>query len=78
MGWYIVYGLAALALFLHWRGPNAVWGTATMGFIIGLVVEWVREGFDWSMVWRIISIGVFVGVFFEWAPRLTRRWAQEG
>jgi len=68
--WPGLYIVAALLLLLHWRGRNAVWGTGTLGLVIGVVVALVRDGFDWWIVAKITAIATLIGTIFEWLPRL--------
>ncbi len=68
--------MAALLLLLHWRGRNAVWGGATLGFLIGVVVALFRDGFDWWLVAKIATVATLISTVTEWAPRLLRRMLQ--
>ena len=63
--------LAIVLLVLHWKGPNAVWGGATLGVIVGLIVALVVG--DWSLLALIFAIGTFAGTVFEWIGRLAKR-----
>jgi hypothetical protein len=63
--------IAAILLVLHWKGPNAVWGGATLGLIVGLVVALVKG--DWGLLALIFAIGTFAGTIFEWIGRLATR-----
>lgn len=63
--------VAGVLLILHWKGPNAVWGGATLGVIIGIIVALVKS--DWSMLALIFAIGTFAGTIFEWIGRLAKR-----
>lgn len=73
MIWSIFGVLAGVALLAHRSGPNAVWGTATFGGLIGVAVAVFRPGFDWSIIGKAIVIGALVGLVFEWLPRLASR-----
>jgi len=74
MIWWILYGLATILLLLHWGGgQNAVWGAATCGAFVGVVIAVVATGFDGWIVARATAIGAIVGTVFEWAPRLLSR-----
>ena len=70
MAWQIVYILAVVMLLIHWNGPNAVWGTATLGFLIGVIVALFCDGFDWWLVANCVAIAILVGAVFELVPRL--------
>ncbi len=63
--------LAIALLALHWKGPNAVWGGATLGVIVGLIVALVVG--DWSLLALIFAIGTIAGTIFEWIGRLAKR-----
>ena len=63
--------VAAVLLVLHWKGPNAVWGGATLGVIVGLIVALIVG--DWSLLALIFAIGTFAGTVFEWVGRLANR-----
>ena len=73
MVWWILYAAAAVVLMNHWGSKNAVWGTATLGALIGLIGAIVRPGFDWGMIGKAFVIGSLIGLVFEWLPRLIRR-----
>lgn len=64
-------GIALVLLALHWRGPNAVWGGAIIGLIVGVIVALVTG--HWYLAPRIFAIGTFAGTLFEWIGRLTSR-----
>jgi hypothetical protein len=63
--------VAVILLLLHWKGTNAVWGGATLGVIVGLIVALVTV--DWSQLALIFAIGTFAGILFEWVGRLAKR-----
>lgn len=63
--------IAVILLVLHWRGPNAVWGGATLGLIVGVIVALVTG--HWYLIPRIFAVGTFAGTLFEWIGRLVRR-----
>ncbi len=74
--WWILYALAALMLWLHWNSRNAVWGGATLGFLIGVIVAIFRDGFDWWLVAKIVTMATLISTVTEWAPRLLSRMLQ--
>lgn len=57
-------GMAALEKFFF-RGQNAVWGGATIGAVVGVVIAAVRPGFEWSTVGQSAVIGAFIGLLAE-------------
>ena len=72
MLWWILSGAAVVALLAHWRGANAVWGTATFGALIGVAIAMFQPSFDWSAVGKAAVVGTFVGLAIEWLPRAVR------
>lgn len=77
----VVWGIASvvtiLALLVYGRkGPNAVWGTATIGAVIGVGVATFQPGFDWWTVGKAVIIGTLIGVFFEMVPLIPRLWSK--
>ena len=71
--WWILYPAAAVALVSHWGSKNAVWGTAILGALIGLIAAIVWPAFDWGMIGKAFVIGSLIGLVFEWLLRLIRR-----
>ena len=63
--------VAIILLVLHWKGPNAVWGGATLGVIVGLIIALVTG--DWSLLALSFAVGTFAGTLFEWVGRLAER-----
>lgn len=61
---------AAVVLVAYWGSRNAVWGTATLGALIGLVIEIIRLGSDWTIIGKALVIGTFIGLAFEGLPRI--------
>jgi hypothetical protein len=57
-------GIAALEKFFF-RGQNAVWGGATLGAIIGVIVAFFRPEFEWAIVGQASVIGAFIGLVAE-------------
>jgi hypothetical protein len=76
MMWWILLGAAIVLLAFHASSRNAVWGGATLGVAIGVIIALVRPEFDWWVVGKGLTIGTFVGAVSEWIPRMlagTRR-----
>ena len=76
--WWVFYVLAAIALLLHWRGgPNAVWGTATAGLVIGIgtaiIMAIMGYGFHGWTIAKSVAIAAMIGVLIERLPRLIDR-----
>jgi hypothetical protein len=74
--------IAGVLLVLHWKGPNAVWGGAAVGAIVGLVLGFIRG--DWVLVvgfteanYGLLTLsfaaGTFAGTVIEWVVRIARR-----
>jgi len=60
--------VAGVLLVLHWKGANAVWGGATLGVVVGLIIAIVTG--DWSRLALAFAIGTFVGTGSEWIGRM--------
>ena len=63
--------IAGVLLILHWKGPNAVWGGATLGAIVGLIIALVRG--DWSLMTLSFAVGTFAGTASEWIYRIANK-----
>ncbi len=72
--WWIVsaVGIAALRRYFP-RGKNAVWGGATLGLFIGIVVAIIRPGFEWSVIGHAIVIGAAIGLLFDGLGEISGR-----
>lgn len=66
--------IAIVILLLYWRGPNPVWGVATAGALIGVVVA-LFAGFRWYIVWRAIVVATIVGIVLEGVNLLVNKLA---
>jgi hypothetical protein len=63
-----------ILVIFFFRGRNAVWGGATLGFIVGLIVALVKH--DWNLLALSFAIGTFaglgaelLGIFSDWLKR---------
>jgi general stress protein CsbA len=66
IAWKILAILAFISLIIFWRERNSVWGSLTLGVIIGLLIALFKKGdFDWYIVLKVGVISVLVGVFSE-------------
>ena len=63
--------VAVILLLLHWKGPNAVWGGAGFGAVIGVIISLISG--NWDNFGLAFAIGTIVGTVFEWIYRLSRR-----
>ena len=75
--WYFLLVAAIVILIVHWKGPNAVWGGATLGIIIGLISAIIGEGFNWWTVLKGLEIGTLVGALCEWLPQMVKLTTQD-
>jgi hypothetical protein len=64
--------IAGVLLIVFLRGRrNAIWGGATIGAIVGLILALVRH--NWSLLALSFAIGTFIGSGIELTWRLLRR-----
>ena len=66
--------IAVILLALHWAGPNAVWGGATFGLVVGLIIAPITG--DWGLLAIAFAGSTFAGTLFEWVGRLADRLAK--
>jgi hypothetical protein len=79
----IVWGLLSITaiivlLLFSRKGPNAIWGTATVAMVIGVGVAVYQPGFDWWTVGKAVVIGTFIGLVFELLPMVSKLWTKQG
>lgn len=67
----IIKTVAIALLVLHWKGPNAVWGGATLGIIVGIIVALITK--DWNRMLSFFAMGIFIGTLFEWIGRIANK-----
>jgi len=68
--WGILLIFSILLLILYWgKGRNAVWGSLTLGIIIGFIIGFISflkgDGFSWIIIERCAIAGVFFGFLSE-------------
>ena len=63
--WIILLVIASIALIVFFRGPNAVWGGATIGLFIGIIMVVFGKGYNWSIIYKPIVVGIIVGLVAE-------------
>jgi hypothetical protein len=63
--------VAGVLLLVFWRGRSAVWGGATIGAIVGLILALVKG--DWSLLALSFAVGTFVGLGAEGLGRLSHK-----
>lgn len=79
MIWWLVSAIAMAALEkFFFRGQNAVWGGATIGAIVGVIIAIVQPGFDWETVGQSAVIGAFIGLLAEALGALSDRMRRDG
>ena len=72
--WIVLSAIATISLIAFFiRGRNAVWGGATIGLIVGIIVSLVGDGFNWSIIWKGIVIGALLGLVAELLGKLSDR-----
>jgi hypothetical protein len=69
--YWVMTIIAVILLLIHWRGRNAVWGGATIGIIVGIIISIIKG--NWSLLAFVFSIGTYIGTLFEWIFRLTKK-----
>lgn len=75
--WGLLLIAAMVVLSAYWRkGPNAVWGTATISAVIGVGVAIYQPGFDWWTVGKAVVVGTIIGLAFELLPLVPRLWTR--
>ena len=69
---YIIMAIVAgVLLIIFWRGRNAVWGGATVGVIVGLILALVKH--NWLLLALCFAIGTYIGLFAEGLGHLSDR-----
>lgn len=75
--WWGLSALAVVAVFLFWRGPNAVGGALAIGLVAGVIAALVYlfrgNGFQWAIVGKWVVVCILVGTVVEIGSRLSRR-----
>ncbi len=63
--WEILTIIAFIFLIVSFfRKQNAVWGGATLGLVIGIIITIINK-FNWSIFYKAIVIGILVGVIAD-------------
>lgn len=71
MMWWVVMAAGAFAMIAFAsRGPNAVWGTATVGVLIGVGLALYQPGFNWWTIAKSVAVAALIGAIFEALPLL--------
>jgi len=70
--WTLLTIIAAISLVASFpQGRNAIWGGATVGLFIAVIVALSKNGFDWSILLKGSVIGALVGVGAEALGRVS-------
>jgi hypothetical protein len=70
--WIIIMTVVAgILLIIFWRGRNAVWGGATIGAFVGLIIALITH--NWSTLALSFAIGTFSGLGADLLGRLGDR-----
>lgn len=61
--WTILSAIAIVSLIGFFsRGPNAIWGGATVGLIVGFILALFGDKFEWFTVWKGFVVGILLGL----------------
>ena len=75
--WLYLSIIACVALIIYWRGPNPVWGSATIGAIGGIISASVYYfkgfGFRWEIVGKWIVVSVLIAITEEGIWKIVER-----
>lgn len=52
------------------KGRSAIWGGATLGLIVGIMLKLTITGAAWWIVGEAVAIGASIGLVTEMLPRL--------
>ena len=68
--WNVLGVITVILLVTYFRKRgNAVWGGATLGVIVGLIIAvflaFAGRGFDWHVIVRAITVGTIAGFIAE-------------
>ena len=76
----VVAVISLLAFFM--RGPNAVWGGATLGLVVGFVIVIILaitgHNFAWSIIWKAIVVGTLSGLLAQLLGEVSDRLKRKG
>jgi len=64
--WIILSVIASIVLIVFFmRGPNAIWGGATIGLFIGIIMAVFGKGLSWPIIYKPIVVGILIGLVVE-------------
>jgi hypothetical protein len=59
--WKILTIIAVILMVISFvRKQNAIWGGATIGLIVGVIIAMIKN-FNWSITYKAVVIGILVG-----------------
>ena len=63
--WKILTIIAAIAIIVSFfRKQNAIWGGATIGLVLGIIIA-IFNKFNWSITYKAIVIGILIGLIAD-------------
>ncbi|MCA0382265.1 MAG: hypothetical protein LCH58_08900 [Bacteroidetes bacterium] len=76
--WNTLGIIAVIALVISFfKAKNAVWGTATLGLVVALIIGiigWLKNSkFNWEGFKQVMIIAILVGVIFELLSMVSKR-----
>ena len=71
--WTILSAIAIVSLIVFFsRGPNAIWGGATAGLVLGFILALVSENFEWFTIWKGVVVGIMLGLIVGIPPLIAK------
>jgi hypothetical protein len=71
--WVILAVAAVIALLVFFAmGPNAVWGGATIGIVVGVLWKLIGRT-NWNVAIKVVVVGILLGVGAELVGRIANR-----
>ena len=63
--WKILTIIAAISIIASFfRKQNAIWGGATIGLVLGIIIA-IFNKFNWSITYKAIVIGILIGLIAD-------------
>lgn len=72
MIWNVLTVFSLILLAIYWRSKNAVWGSFTVGLIIGVLWKFLGST-DWYFVIKVGVIAIFLGFGAELLGMISNR-----
>ena len=71
--WMVIVVIAVILLLVFFAmGPNAVWGGATIGIIVGVLWKLIGRT-PWNIVVKVAAVATLAGVAAELVGRMANR-----